>query len=87
MPGEKCAFPRCSTSRKYKGIILFKVPAPDKTNDERIKWTKNLIDIILKYRVKDQSLIKRMQSYKLYICETHFAPDQIYIYPTHKMLK
>ena len=52
MPGEKCAFPRCSTSRKYKGIILFKVPAPDKTNDERIKWTKNLIDIILKYRSK-----------------------------------
>ena len=57
MPGENCAFPKCSTSRKDKGISLFKVPTPDKTNDESIKWTKDLIDIILKYRVKDQSLI------------------------------
>ena len=28
-----------------------------------------------------------MQSYKLYICEKHFTPDQIYVYPTRKMLK
>ena len=87
MPGENCAFPKCSTSRKDKGISLFKVPTPDKTNDESIKWTKDLIDIILKYRVKDQFLIKRMRSYKLYICAKHFTPDQIYIYPTRKMLK
>ena len=46
--------PKCSTSLKYKAISLFKVSTPDKTND---KWTKYLIDIILKYRVKDQSLI------------------------------
>ena len=87
MLGENCAFPKCSTSRKDKGISLFKVPTPDKTNHESIKWTKDLIDIILKYHVKDQSLIKRMQSYKLYICERHFIPDQIYIYPIRKMLQ
>ena len=28
-----------------------------------------------------------MQSYKLYICERHVTPDQIYIYPICKMLK
>ena len=67
MPGENCAFPKCSISRKDKGISLFKVLTPDKTNDENIKWTKDLIDIILKYCVKDQSLIKHMQSYELYI--------------------
>ena len=39
MPGVKCAFPKCSTSRKDKGISLFKIPTPDKTNDESIKWT------------------------------------------------
>ena len=87
MPGENCAFPKCITSRKDKGISLFKVPTPDKTNDESIKWTKDLIDVTLKYRVKGQSLIKRMQPYKLYICEKHFTPDQIYVYPTRKMLK
>ena len=57
MPGENCAFPKCGTSRKYKANSLFKVSTPDKTNDESIKWTKGLIDIILKYRVKGQSLI------------------------------
>ena len=67
MPGKNCAFPKCSISRKDKGISLFKVLTPDKTNDENIKWTKDLIDIILKYCVKDQSLIKCMQSYELYI--------------------
>ena len=55
---EKTVFPKGSTSRRDKGIILFNIP--DKTNDENIKWTKDLIDIILKYCVKDQSLIKRM---------------------------
>ena len=56
MPGGNCAFPKCSTSRKDKGISLFKVTNPDKTNDEGIKCSKGLTDIILKDRVKDQSL-------------------------------
>ena len=30
---------------------------------------------------------KRMQSYKQYIYEKHFTPDQIYVHPTRKMLK
>ena len=41
----------------------------------------------MKYNVKDDVLIKRMQSYKPYICKKYFTPDQIYIYPTRKMLK
>ena len=64
IPGENCVFP---TSRKDKGISLFKVPTPDKSNSESIKWTKDLMDVILKYRVKDESLIKRMHSYKQHI--------------------
>ena len=56
MPGENCTFPKCSTSRKDNRISLFKVPNPGKTNDESINCTKDLTDIILKYRVKDQSL-------------------------------
>ena len=28
-----------------------------------------------------------MQSYKRYICEKHFTPDQIYVHPARKMLK
>ena len=67
--------------------LVYKVPALDKTNDESIKSIKDLINIIFKYFVKDQSQIKYMQSYKLNICEIHFTPDQIYIYPTRTMLK
>ena len=87
MPGENFPFLKCSTSRNVKGISLFEVLAPDKTNDESIKWAKDLINIFLKYLVKDQSLLKRLQPCKLYICEIHFTPDQIYINPTCKMLK
>ena len=50
------------TSREDKGISLFKVLTPDKTNTKNIKWMKDLADITLKYRVKDESLIKHMQS-------------------------
>ena len=67
--------------------LVYEVPVPDKINDESTKSTKDPINIILKYCLKDQYLIKRMQSYKLYICQIHFTPDQIYIYPTRKMLK
>ena len=56
--------------------LVYEVPAPDKTNNESIKWTKDLINIILKYCVKHQSLVKRMWSNKLYICEIHLkAPN------------
>ena len=77
MPGENCAIPGCSISRKDK-ISTFKVSLPN--NDVSKKWSKELIDIILKYRQRDESLNKRIQSHKLFICERHFTVDQIYVY-------
>ena len=85
MPGENCAIPKCSTSRKNKDISIFKVPLPN--NEFNKKWSKQLIDEILKYRQRDASLNERIQKYKLFICERHFPPDQIYIYPSPKSLK
>ena len=56
--------------------LVYEVPAPDKTNNESIKWTKDLINIILKYCANHQSLVKRMRSNKLYICEIYLkAPN------------
>ena len=52
MPGENCGFPKCSTSRKDKGFNLFKVPNPDKNNNQSFKSTKNLVDNTVKYCVK-----------------------------------
>ena len=37
MLGENYAYPKFITSRKDKGISLFKVRTPDKTNGEIIK--------------------------------------------------
>ena len=80
MLGENYAYPKFITSRKDKGISLFKVRTPDKTNGEIIKWKKDLIDIILKYRVKDQSMICRHINY-IFVKET--LPEIRYISMQH----
>ena len=84
MPRENCASPGCSISRKDK-ISIFKVPLLN--NDINKKWSKELTGIILKYRQRDESLNKRIQSHKLFICERHFTVDQIYVYSSRKSLK
>ena len=82
MPGENCAIPGCSISRKDK-ISIFKVPLPN--NYVNKKWNKKLI--ILKYRQRDESLNEIIQSHKLLICERHLTVDQIYVYSSRKLLK
>ena len=67
MPGQYCAFSRCSTSRKH-GIGLFKLPCPRADESEEItrlktnaseSWlnlilrTRNRGDICLRMRQKD----------------------------------
>ena len=84
MPGENCAIPSCSISGKDK-ISILNVPSPN--NDVNKKWSKELIDITLKYWYRDKSLNKRIKSHKLFICERHFAVDQIYVYSSRKSLK
>ena len=65
MPGENCAVPGCSISRKDK-ISIFKVPLPN--NDVKKKWSKELIDVVSKYRQPYDSLNKHIQSHELFIC-------------------
>ena len=65
MPGENCAVPGCSISRKNE-ISIFKVPLPN--NDVKKKWSKELIDVVSKYRQPDDSLNKHIQSHELFIC-------------------
>ena len=85
MPGENCAIPGCSISRKDKGISIFKLPLAN--NEFNKKWSQDLINIILKYRKRDKSLNERIKSHKLFICEKHFTSDQIFVYPSRKSLK
>ena len=52
MPGENCDIFGCSTSRKNKGISIFKVPLPN--NEFNKKWNRDLINIIKKDRQVDE---------------------------------
>ena len=85
MPGENCAIVGCSTSRRHKGISIFKVPLPN--NELNKKWNRDLINIITKDRQLDEPLKKRIAICNLYICERHFSPEQIWKYPSRKVLK
>ena len=71
MPGANCSIFGCPVSRRYKEISIFKVPSG--TNEFKLKWRRDLINIITKDRVVDQSLRKQIESDKLYICERHFS--------------
>ena len=85
MPGENCAIVGCSTSRRHKGISIFKVPLPN--NEFNKKWNRDLINIITKDRQLDEPLKKRIASCNLYICERHFSLKQIWKYASRKVLK
>ena len=85
MPGENCAIFGCSASRKNKGISFFKVPLPN--NEMNKKWGNELINMITKDREVDNSLKKRIETRKLFICEQHFSEEQYYKYDTRKSLK
>ena len=49
MPGANCAFPGCGMSRKQEGVGIFKIPT---RNDSFYnEWRKNLLEVLIKYRV------------------------------------
>ena len=87
MPGDNCSIYGCTVLRrsKYKGIAIFKVPAP-KTEFEKSCKDK-LVDVITKGREIDGVLRERIKSGKLFICQRHFSEDQILRHDTRATLK
>ena len=75
MPGANCAIFGCNTSRIHKGISIFKVPKS--VDDYSKKWKENVISVITRDRVIDQSLRRQIETDKLYVCEKHYLEDQI----------
>ena len=62
MPGANCAFPGCGMSRK-QGVGIFKIPT---RNDSFYNgWQKNLLDVLIKYRVVDKCFKKRINEGKV----------------------
>ena len=68
----------CNTRLQYfkkdKGISIFKVPLANSELNK--KWSRDLINIILKYRQRDKSLNERNESHKLFIWKKHFTPTR-----------
>ena len=85
LPGENCAIFGYSTSRRHNGISIFKVPLPN--NEFNKKGNRDLINIIAIYRQVDEPLKKQIANCNLYICEHHLSPEQIWKYPSRKVLK
>lgn len=77
MPGDNCSIFGCSTSRKEKGVSIWKIPAPK--DEATAEWRKKLIGIVLRDRVLDENLQRQLDNDRLHICEKHFTDDQLYI--------
>ena len=75
MPGDNCAVFGCGSSRRTKGLGIFKLPAP--SNDSRKKWRRDLLNEITKSRVVDKAFKDKIEKDSVYICEKHFQPDDI----------
>ena len=71
MPGANCSIFNCNTSRKHKGISIFKIPSGD--DDYNKKWRENLIGIMIKHREVDPALRKQIEAKSLHICGLHYA--------------
>ena len=79
MSGENYANVGCSTIRRYKDVSLFKLPAPT-TNDEiTMSWRKAMLNVITRDKVVDSDFRRQIYNNKVYICERHFLPGDLYI--------
>ena len=75
MPGVNCAVVDCGTSRRTKGIGIFKLPAAK--NDEYKKWREEWPSEITKTRVIDKAFREKILNDTVYTCEKHFKAEDI----------
>ncbi len=71
MPEANCSLATCGTSRRTKGIGIFKLPAP--VDDFHADWRAK----ITKDRVTDASFRDQIKKDRVHICEKHFEKDEI----------
>ena len=89
MPGANCSVVDCGTSRREKGIGIFKLP--EAINEQYTEWRRDWLDIITRTRVVDADLKRQIQEDKIYTCEKHFNKEDIDIckyshYPCYLIL-
>ena len=75
MPGDNCCIPLCGSSRRTKGLGIFKLPSKEKKY--RQEWRKNWLNAILKIREMDADMKSQLEADRLFTCEKHFHPQEI----------
>ena len=77
MPGDNCSVIGCGTSRRTKGVGIWKLPYP--RNAEYKKWREDWLNELTKTRDRDKDFQKQIESDRVYTCEKHFDPTDIEI--------
>lgn len=77
MPGDNCAVFGCGSSRRTKGIGIWKLPAP--RNDEYKKWREDWLNELTKTRQIDENFESQIGSDRVYTCERHFRQEDVEI--------
>ena len=75
MPGENCCVVNCGTSRRTKGVGIFKLPSVESNNE----WCKRWLAEILKTRVADRDFKRMIDNGRVFTCERHFRPEDLEI--------
>ena len=75
MPGVNCALVGSGTSRRTKGIGIFKFPSAK--NDKYKKWRKECLSGITKTRVIDKAFREKILNDTVYTCEKYFKAEDI----------
>ena len=73
MSGVNCAIVGCGTSRRTKGIGIFKLPAAK--NDKYKRWREEWLSEITKARVIDKGFREKILNDTVYTCEKHFKTE------------
>ena len=82
MSGRNCCFNQCTTSdykpkgqNKEQQWKLFRVTAAK--SEFYAKWREKTVNVIKKYRVLDAAFYQRLEKGNVYVCERHYAPEDI----------
>ena len=74
MPRTNCAFHQCGTCRRHK-LSIFTIP--NRKGDFYEEWRTNILNVFIKYRVKDDTLKEKIKAGTVYICQRHFQESDI----------
>ena len=75
MPGANCCIVDCGSSRRQKGLGIFKLPKA--INESYKKWREGWLEVILRTREADADFLKQIEDDTVHTCENHFKPEDL----------